>query len=77
MYLPGNGEIVLDDFVVDDITVEKAVDPDNRFYQQPADDGYFLEFGVNYVKYAHVLPDDALLLVRICWTCRKNLSIYC
>ena len=63
LYVPGNGEIVPDDFVVDDITVEKTVEPDERFYQQLADDGYFLDkFGVEYVKYAQVLPDGVLLL---------------
>ena len=39
------------------------MDPDERFYQQLADDGYFLDkFGVHYVKYAQVLSDDVLLL---------------
>ena len=62
VYLPGNGEIVPDDFVVYDITVEKTVTPDKRFYQQLDDDGYFLEFGVHYVKYVRVLPNGVLLL---------------
>lgn len=63
LYVPGNGEIVPDDFVVDDITVEKTVDPNKRFYQLLAEDGYFLdEFGVEYVKYVQVLPDGVLLL---------------
>ena len=62
VYLPGNGEIVPDDFVVDDITVERTVNPDKRFYQKLANDGYFLKFGVHYVKYARILSDDVLLL---------------
>ena len=63
LYLPGNGEIVPDDLLVDDYTIEKAVAPEERFYWKLAEDGYFfLRYGIHYVKYAMVLWDDVLLL---------------
>ena len=62
VYLPGNGEIVPDDFVVDDITTEIAISPGERFYQKLDDEGYFDDFGVEYVRYVKVLPNGVLLL---------------
>jgi hypothetical protein len=61
-YLPGNGEIVTEDFDVSDITTEKTVAPNQRFYQRIARDGYFAKLGVEYVPYAKLLPDGTLLL---------------
>lgn len=61
-YLPGNGEIVTEDFDVSDITTEKTVAPNQRFYQRIARDGYFAKLGVEYVPYAMLLPDGTLLL---------------
>lgn len=62
IYLPGNGEIVPDDFIVDDITTEQTVEPEQRFYQKLAREGYFDQFEVEYVEYHRFLPDGVLLL---------------
>lgn len=62
IYLPGNGEIVTEDFDVSDITTEKTVAPNMRFYQRIAREGYFKKLGVEYVPYATLLPDGTLLL---------------
>ena len=63
VYVPGNGEIVPDDFVVDDITTEQTVAPEERFYQKLAKTDYFEKFGVLYVPYVRVLPADKVLLL--------------
>ena len=62
VYLPGNGEIVPDDLDVSDITTEKTVDPDERFYQRLHCDGYFKERGVEYIGYASLSPSGRLVL---------------
>ena len=56
IYSAGNGEIVPDDFKTDDITVEHAVQPEDRYYQKLAREGFFDKFGIEYVSYGKKLP---------------------
>ncbi len=65
VYLAGNGEIVPDDFVVDDITVETTVWPEDRFYQKLHRDGFFAQYGVEYVPYATVIDDTLLISTNL------------
>ncbi len=65
VYLPGNGEIVTDDFVVDDITVERTVQPEDRFYQKLHRDGFFERLGIEYVPYATVIDDTLLISTNL------------
>lgn len=63
VYLPGNGEIVPDDFSTDDITTECAVHPKDRFYYKLAREGYFEQrFGVRYVPYTAALSSGNALI---------------
>ena len=64
-YVPGNGEIVPDDFTTDDITVEKTVEPEQRYYQQLAREGYFRKFNIEYVPYACKIWDGDGAIVMI------------
>ena len=61
-YVPGNGEIVPSDFSTEDITVETALPPEERFYQKIAKEGFFEQYGIKYIPYAHKLGDDIALL---------------
>ena len=65
VYLAGNGEIVTDDFIVDDITVEATVQPEDRFYQKLHRDGFFERLGVDYVPYATVIDDTLLISTNL------------
>ena len=62
VYLPGNGEIVPDDFDVSDITTEKTVAPEERYYQKLYKDGTFGQFDVTYMPYIDLLDEDTLLI---------------
>ncbi len=62
IYLPGNGEIVLDDLSTKDITVERSVHPAERYYQILAKRGCFADYGVKYIPYAHLLAEDVALI---------------
>ena len=62
IYLPGNGEIVTDDFMTDDITIERTVHPTNRFYQKIASEGFFTRFDMTYVPYIKRLTSDTVLI---------------
>lgn len=62
LYVPGNGEIVPSDFATDDITVEKTLPPEKRFYQRIAREGYFKKFGIEYVPYVYTLTDQIVLI---------------
>ena len=62
LYIAGNGEITPYDFLTDDYTIEVAVAPEERFYQKLAHDGYFEQFGIEYVPYATKLDDDTVLI---------------
>ncbi len=55
LYVPGNGEIVPSDFATDDITVEKTLPPEERFYQETARRGYFEQMGIKYVPYVDTI----------------------
>ena len=65
VYLAGNGEIVTDDFVVDDITVERTVQPEDRFYQKLHRDGFFERLGIEYVPYATVIDNTLLISTNL------------
>ena len=62
IYLPGNGEITPEDFSTEDFTIEVAVTPEERFYQRLAHNGYFEQYGIEYVPYAAKLEDGTVLL---------------
>lgn len=62
IYSPGNGEIVTDDFIIDDISVEKTVAPDERYYTKLAHEGFFSSRDVEYIPYAKLLPDNTLII---------------
>lgn len=62
IYAPGNGETVPDDFIVDDITVEHAVAPEERYYSKLAKEGFFEKLGIEYVLYAKAISDDVVVL---------------
>ena len=51
IYLPGNGELVPDDFCSGNIDVEELVQPERRFYQRLANQGYFDQYRIAYVPY--------------------------
>ena len=61
-YVPGDGGIVPDYYLVEDTGVERTINPDMRFYQKLAYDGYFDALGVEYVPYVKALPNGVLLL---------------
>ena len=60
-YSPGNCEIVPADFSVDDITTEKTLPPEERFYQRLAKQGYFDKYGIEYVPYACKIPGFGII----------------
>ena len=62
IYLPGNGEIVTDDFTTEDIKVEHTVHPTNRFYQKIAREGFFSRFDVTYVPYIKRMTGGTVLI---------------
>ena len=62
IYSPGNGEIVPDDFIIDDIAVEKTVTPDERYYAKLARSGFFEKYDIEYVPYAKALSNDSLVI---------------
>lgn len=62
IYVPGNGEIVPSDFDVTDIKVERTLPPEERFYQRIAREGFFAQFGIEYVPYVLRLSPKVLLL---------------
>lgn len=62
IYVPGNGEIVPSDFDTSDIAVERTLPPEERFYQRIAREGFFAQFGIEYVPYALRLSPKVLLL---------------
>ena len=62
LYLPGNGEIVTDDFIIDDIAVETTVTPDERYYTKLANEGFFSEYDVEYIPYGKILSDDTVVI---------------
>lgn len=65
IYLPGNGEIVPDDFITDDITTERTVEPRLRYYRQLDRSGYFAELGVSYVQHARKYGEVALISTNL------------
>ncbi|MBR5389103.1 hypothetical protein IK146_00890 [Candidatus Saccharibacteria bacterium] len=63
-YLPGNGEIVPQDFDTSDITTEQTVEPDKRYYQQRAKRDYFWHmYNIEYVPYLTRIPEEKALLI--------------
>ncbi|MBR3329296.1 hypothetical protein IKG29_02070 [Candidatus Saccharibacteria bacterium] len=62
IYSSGNGEIVLSDFFVEDITKEKILPPEKRFYQKLVKEGYFSRLGIQYVPYAFNLLNKVAII---------------
>ena len=65
LYVPGNGEILPGDFSVNDISIEQALPPEERFYQKIAREGFFGHFGIEYIPYAYNLDGIALLSTNL------------
>lgn len=89
-YLPGNGEMVPNDFSTKDITVEKALPPEQRFYTKLAKDGYFEKYGIHYIGYvSHCVkskmalistnlldlnPKEAVIMLQTCGLLKNKLK---
>ncbi len=65
LYVPGNGEMLPGDFSVNDISIEQALPPEERFYQKIAREGFFGHFGIEYIPYAYNLDGIALLSTNL------------
>ncbi len=61
VYLPGNGEITPNDFSTEVYTKEMSVEPEKRFYQRLHNEGFFREYGIDYIPYIAKL-DECLLV---------------
>lgn len=61
-YVPGNGEMTPSDFLTEDISREKALQPEQRFYQRIAREGYFIRLGIEYVPYAYLVGGNVALI---------------
>jgi len=61
VYVPGNGEITPRDFLTSRYNEEFAVDPEDRFYHKLNKEGFFEEYGIEYVPYVAKV-DGAVLI---------------
>ena len=75
VYLPGNGEIVPNDFSTKTFTEEITVDPESRFYQKLLYDGFFEKYNIDYVPYAAKMGDTILIGINLLDMGTKQASI--